>query len=56
MYEMTDKKVSGLKFEELSLEQMESIQGSGDMQAETTPVAWFTIGLGSGTVLSILKC
>ncbi|HDV0792707.1 TPA: lantipeptide cytolysin subunit CylL-S, partial [Enterococcus faecalis] len=30
----------GPSFEELSLEEMEAIQGSGDVQAETTPACF----------------
>ena len=45
----------GPSFEELSLEEMEAIQGSGDVQAETTP-ACFTIGLGEGALFSAKFC
>ena len=46
----------GPSFEELSLEEMEAIQGSGDVQAETTP-ACFTIlrGLVKLALLYIKK-
>ena len=48
--------VSGPSFEELTLSEMRSIQGSGDIQAETTPVCGYTVGLGIGVVLSVCKC
>ncbi|EGO8197540.1 type 2 lantibiotic [Enterococcus faecalis] len=56
----------GPSFEELSLEEMEAIQGSGDVHAETTPKpmvkhaettpACFTIGLGVGALFSAKFC
>lgn len=51
--------VTGLRFDELSLEEMESIQGSGDVNPEITPtvtLTWYTIGVGGGVVLSVFKC
>ena len=35
----------GPSFEELSLEEMEAIQGSGDVQAETTPACFTKLAL-----------
>ena len=46
---------AGPAFEELSTEEMAAIQGSGDVQAETTPVC-FTVGLGIGTLVSASVC
>lgn len=46
---------AGPSFEELTVEEMEMIQGSGDVQAETTP-ACFTIGLGVGALVSAVAC
>ncbi|MGH2123366.1 lichenicidin A2 family type 2 lantibiotic, partial [Enterococcus faecalis] len=45
----------GPSFEKSSLEEMEEIQGSGDVQAETT-AACFTIGLGVGALISAKFC
>ncbi|AKO91017.1 mersacidin family lantibiotic [Priestia filamentosa] len=46
---------AGPSFEELTVKEMETIQGSGDVQAETTPVC-FTIGLGVGALVSAAGC
>ena len=46
---------AGPAFEELTEEQMQAIQGSGDVQAETTPVC-FTVGLGIGSLVSASVC
>ncbi|MGR5968247.1 lichenicidin A2 family type 2 lantibiotic [Bacillus paranthracis] len=51
-------KLVGPSFEELSLEEMTSVQGSGDVKPETTPacVAGYTIGIGIGSVVSAMWC
>lgn len=46
---------AGPTFEELTGEEMQAIQGSGDVQAETTPVC-FTVGLGIGSLVSASVC
>ena len=70
MNDHTEMTVSGPSFEELTLEQMHSIQGSGDVQAETTlvcvmartsktsAVGGVVLGIGTGVtiVLTIRKC
>lgn len=44
-------------FEDLSLDEMEAIQGAGDVQAETTPLcAAFTAGAAIGTLFSAKFC
>ncbi|EEL84406.1 hypothetical protein bcere0029_58930 [Bacillus cereus AH1272] len=53
MKEMTN--YAGPSFEELEQEEMELVQGSGDVQAETTPVC-FTVGLGVGSLVSASVC
>ncbi|WP_129044618.1 lichenicidin A2 family type 2 lantibiotic [Companilactobacillus metriopterae] len=46
------------EFESLSIDEMNSIQGAGEMQSETTPVciAGFTVGVGVGVTLSVTTC
>ncbi|MDW0108896.1 lichenicidin A2 family type 2 lantibiotic [Sporosarcina aquimarina] len=69
---MTTKEYAGPTFEELSMDEMVAIQGSGDVQAETTPVCaiaattaassaacgWVGGGIATGVtvVLSIKHC
>ena len=51
--------VAGPSFEQLTLEEMHSIQGSGDVQAETTPVcAAGVAGFATGVliVLTLKRC
>lgn len=45
---------SGSSFTELSEREMMEIQGSGDVQPETTPVCGFFVGLGAGVVITAL--
>ncbi|MCY8090035.1 lichenicidin A2 family type 2 lantibiotic [Bacillus sonorensis] len=54
----TTLSVTGPSFEELTMEEMASIQGCGDVKPETTPVcvAGFTIGLGGGSIVSAIYC
>lgn len=49
------KEYAGPTFEELTTDEMVAIQGSGDVQAETTPVC-FTVGLGIGSLVSASVC
>ncbi|MDW0108895.1 lichenicidin A2 family type 2 lantibiotic [Sporosarcina aquimarina] len=69
---MTTKQYAGPTFEEVSMDEMVAIQGSGDVQAETTPVCaiaattaassaacgWVGGGIATGVtvVLSIKHC
>ncbi|MDW0108894.1 lichenicidin A2 family type 2 lantibiotic [Sporosarcina aquimarina] len=69
---MTTKGYAGPTFEELSMEEMVAIQGSGDVSAETTPICataataaassaacgWVGGGIATGVtiVLSIKHC
>ncbi|AUO14642.1 lichenicidin A2 family type 2 lantibiotic [Priestia megaterium] len=48
----------GPSFEELSNDEMEMVQGSGDVKPETTPacLAGFTVGLGIGALASAAGC
>ncbi len=45
----------GPDFESLTFDEMKMIQGSGDLQAETTPACFF-IGLGTGALISAKFC
>ncbi|WP_430597689.1 lichenicidin A2 family type 2 lantibiotic [Enterococcus sp. AZ177] len=60
------EKIVGQSFEELSKKEMEAMQGSGDVQAETTPVCAISatvaansaacagVGAGIGTGITIV--
>ena len=48
------EKVVGVAFEDMNVEEMENIQGAGDVEAETIPVILSAIA--SGAALSVLKC
>ena len=54
-------KVVGPSFEELSIDEMVASQGSGDVQAETTPLCIVTaaaasFSLGTGITVSLKHC
>lgn len=50
------EKIVGKAFEELTKDEMEKIQGTGDIQPETTPICGFTIGIGIGALASVKWC
>ena len=43
------KEYAGPAFEELTAEEMAAIQGSGDVQAETTPICAVSVTMGASS-------
>ena len=56
MNDNNQMRVSGPSFEELTLAEMHSIQGSGDVQAESTPLWGYAVGHGIGIWVSLGHC
>jgi type 2 lantibiotic (TIGR03893 family) len=68
MSEIDVNKVVGASFEDLTIAEMVQVQGSGDIQARTTPACLYSVlvtanvssawcvGASVGAVISIVKC
>lgn len=56
MKEMNTKNIVGESFEDMSIQEMTQVQGTGDVNVETTPTATisaFILGAGGGYALTI---
>lgn len=56
MSEINMNKIVGDRFEDMSIDEMMLVQGSGDISVETTPAASFVASLASGFLISKIIC